>query len=85
MVHEADVWIDDRNFCTTALLTGIAERDAFFVTRQHAGLPWSPAGPEKKSGSVDTGTLFEQAKVTLKLQVECPRLKFPVSDSEFDS
>lgn len=61
MVHEADVWIDDRNFCTTALLAGIAERDAFFVTRQHAGLPWSPAGPEKKSGSVDTGTLFEQA------------------------
>lgn len=39
LVKERDVWIADRNICTTVLLFGIAERDAFLVIRQHANLP----------------------------------------------
>jgi hypothetical protein len=89
MVHDADVWIDDRNFCTTSLLTGIAERGAYFVTRQHAGLPCSPVGPEKKCGSVETGTLFEQAIEipkpeggVLKARRIVIRLKTPTRDGD---
>ncbi len=36
LVKERNVWIADRNFCTTVLLLGIAAQDAFFVIRQHA-------------------------------------------------
>jgi len=34
-----DLWIQDRNFCPCAFLCDIAPRGAFFITRQHAGLP----------------------------------------------
>jgi hypothetical protein len=35
MVRPNDLWIKDRNFCTTGFLFGIASRGGFFVTRQH--------------------------------------------------
>jgi Transposase DDE domain len=60
LVCKGDVWIDDRNFCTTPLLGGIALRKAFFISRQHAALPCTPVGPLKKCGKVETGTVFEQ-------------------------
>ena len=31
---------DDRNFCTLDFLGGIADRQAYFVTRQHKSMPW---------------------------------------------
>lgn len=37
-----DLYVADRNFCTTALLFGIAERGAHFGVRQHQGLRWRP-------------------------------------------
>src|SRR6187431_794139 len=40
-VAQKDVWVADRNFCTTAFLFGIAERKGFFVIRRHAAtLSW---------------------------------------------
>jgi hypothetical protein len=63
-VDAKDVWIDDRNFCTSPLLFGIAKRQAFFVTRQHRmNAPWESTGPLRACGKVETGTVLEQVGV----------------------
>jgi hypothetical protein len=60
-VEPNDVWIDDRNFCTVALLLGMARKGAFFVTRQHrVNAPWEPTGPIEACGESETGAVFEQ-------------------------
>jgi hypothetical protein len=56
-----DVWIADRNFCTRALLQGIADRQAYYVMRQHAKLPIRSAGTLRRCGRTATGEVFEQA------------------------
>jgi IS4 transposase len=57
-----DVWIADRNFCTTGFLCGISDRGAFFLIRQHKGtLNYELLGREKKVGKTDTGVVYEQA------------------------
>jgi IS4 transposase len=61
LVEARDVWVDDRNFCTTEFLFGIARRGAFFVTRQHAStLHWEFAGKRRRRGRIETGEVFEQ-------------------------
>lgn len=61
LVDPKDVWIDDRNFCTTTFLFGIAARQAFFVTRQHAStLHWEFAGKRRRRGRIETGEVYEQ-------------------------
>jgi IS4 transposase len=60
LVAANDIWIDDRNFCTTRLLFGTADREAFFATRQHASLPWHETEPRRKVGRTDGGTVYEQ-------------------------
>lgn len=37
-----DVWVSDRNMCTRSFLFGIAQKQAFFVIRQHLGMSWTP-------------------------------------------
>jgi hypothetical protein len=65
MVQPDDLWIADRNFCTTHFLFGIAARSARFVIRQHAStLTWDTAGPARKAGRCPAGKLSEQ---TLRL------------------
>src|SRR5215207_1666605 len=60
-VAPRDVWIADRNFCTTGLLFGIAGRNGFFVVRRHAAtLTWERESEWKQAGRTDTGTLAEQ-------------------------
>jgi len=60
-VESNDVWVADRNFCTTKLLFGIAERHAFFLIRQHAtAAPWQMTGARQRKGRIDTGVLYEQ-------------------------
>ena len=61
LVTARDVWIADRNFCTSILLAGIAKRDAYFVIRQHANLPLEFSGQLRSCGQTDTGELFEQS------------------------
>ncbi|MGA3015436.1 MAG: transposase [Bacteroidales bacterium] len=48
MVESGDLWIDDRNFCTTGLTFGIARRQACFLERTCRG-------------RIETGKVFEQA------------------------
>jgi hypothetical protein len=70
LVAANDVWIADRNFCTTALLRGIADRNGYFLIRQHAALPVHPIGPRRSCGPTETGEVFEQA-VTIDLGNGC--------------
>jgi IS4 transposase len=61
IVAAKDLWIADRNFCTTDFLFGIARRGGFFVIRQHAStLHWEFLGKRRACGRVDTGQVFEQ-------------------------
>jgi IS4 transposase len=60
-VERKQLWIADRNFCTTDFLFGIAQRKAFFVIRQHAStLTYEFEGPRRKLGRCPTGMLYEQ-------------------------
>jgi hypothetical protein len=61
MVRPGDLWIKDRNFCTTGFLFGIAERGGAFVTRQHGStLTWEVVGERVSKGRCETGEVFEQ-------------------------
>ncbi len=60
-VEPNDVWIADRNFCTTDFLFGIDRRKGFFVIRQHAStLSYELVGQRRKVGRCPTGMLYEQ-------------------------
>jgi hypothetical protein len=61
LVAAKDLWIADRNFCTTDFLFGIARRDGFFVIRQHAStLHWEFVGKRRACGRIETGKVYEQ-------------------------
>jgi len=56
-----DLWIADRNFCTTGFLFGIAKEDAAFVIRQHKQtLTYTLLGERCKIGRCATGMIYEQ-------------------------
>jgi Transposase DDE domain len=59
-VQPHDLWIEDRNFCTLGFLCGIADRQAYFVTRQHQGLPWEEVTALKPAGRVDGAEVWRQ-------------------------
>lgn len=60
-VEEQDLWIADRNFCTTGFLFGIATRHAAFLIRQHAqALRYELLRQPRKIGRCPTGMLYEQ-------------------------
>ena len=65
LVDANDLWIADRNFCTSILLSEIAKRDAFYVIRHHANMKVVSAGTLKKIGLADTGTVYEQGVTIL--------------------
>ena len=61
IVRAKDVWIDDRNFCTTGFLFGIACREASALVRQHAAtLHWQLTCKKWACGRIETGKVFEQ-------------------------
>jgi hypothetical protein len=68
LVQSGEVWVADRNFCTTALMQGIAARGACFVIRQHGSLIGTPIGPVVACGGCSSGAVFEQ-----QLQIEDAR------------
>ena len=56
-----DLWIADRNFCTTGFLFGIANQDAAFVIRQHKqNLTYELLGERHKIGRCPRGMIYEQ-------------------------
>lgn len=59
--REWDLWIADRNFCTTAFLFGLARQKACFLIRQHAStLSWEQETKPVKIGRCETGVIYEQ-------------------------
>ena len=61
-VRRKDVWIADRNFCTTNFLFGIAQRYGFFVIRQHAStLTYELLKKRTVVGRCPTGMIYEQS------------------------
>jgi hypothetical protein len=60
-VEPADVWIADRNFCTTSFLLGLHGRHAFFVIRRHrTSLRAELVGNRTAVGVGPTGKIYEQ-------------------------
>jgi hypothetical protein len=55
-----DLLIMDRNFCVRDFLHGIAGQSAYFICRQHQGLPWEEDGEERFIGRVPSGAVYEQ-------------------------
>ena len=61
-VRAGDLWIGDRNFCTTGFLFGIMSQNAHFVIRQHAqNLRYELLGKQKRVAITDSGVVYEQA------------------------
>jgi hypothetical protein len=60
LVAERDVWVADRNFCTTEFWLALAGRRAYGVIRHHANLSWQPVTRRRYVGRTDTGRVFEQ-------------------------
>ena len=60
IVEAGDLWIEDRNFCTNRFVFGIACKQAAFLVRQHAGLPWEALEEPVHVGDSETGRVFEQ-------------------------
>lgn len=57
-----EVWIEDRNFCTSAFLFQTAKNDSYFIVRQHeANVRWQAVGRRRKVGRTETGVVYEQA------------------------
>ena len=60
-IRPGEVWIADRNFCTTGFLFGIARRGGHFVIRQHkVTLHIELVGVRRSCGRTETGTVYEQ-------------------------
>jgi IS4 transposase len=60
LVQPGDLWLADRNFCTEDYLGGIAENDAFFLVRHHAGTTLRPRSEQRSVGRNATGDICEQ-------------------------
>lgn len=60
-IQPGELWIADRQFSTSAILWGIASRNAKFLIREHGANP-NPTelGPLKKVGAVESGQVFSQ-------------------------
>jgi len=55
-----DLVVADRNLCVRTFLLGVIARRACFAIREHAQLPWEPAGKQRKLGRTEGGRLREQ-------------------------
>src|SRR3954470_3797145 len=66
-VAPADLWIEDRNFCTLKFLFGVAQRQACFIVRQHKNLPWVAVTELEYAGECEGAELWDQ-----KVQLEHP-------------
>ena len=55
-----DLLIMDRNFCVRDFLHRISALLAYFICRQHKGLPWEEDGEERFVGRGKSGAIYEQ-------------------------
>ena len=59
-VRRGQCWIADRDYSTLDFLSGIAQRKAYFVIRQHGVLKGQPVGRRRRVGRIDSGIVYEQ-------------------------
>ncbi len=87
-VETSDLWLGDRNFCTTEFILSIESKQAFFLVRQHQNLPWSEESELVWVGHTDGGEVFEQIGVVSYEGQSCPcrrvvvQLEQPTRDGE---
>ncbi len=55
------LWVADRNFCTQGFLTGLSERQAWVLVREHEQLRFTPQGAMRLIGRTEDATVSEQA------------------------
>jgi hypothetical protein len=60
-VGDKELWIADRNFCTLKFLFTIADKNAFFLIRQHGSIQGRLQGRRRFIGDSSTGKVYEQA------------------------
>lgn len=61
-IERRDVFIADRNFCTTKFLFAFFVKHGYFIIRQHGNsLHWELKGRRKRIGEIETGMVYEQA------------------------
>jgi hypothetical protein len=89
LVDKADVWVEDRNFCTVDFLAGIAAREAFFVTRRHGNTTVELQGEYTQEVETDTGWVSEcqtwlcrDGERVLQVRLVRVRLKQPTEDGD---
>ena len=60
-LRPGEVWIADRNFCTSLWLFEIALNKSFFIIREHAvNVRWESRGPGREVGRGDSGRVWEE-------------------------
>ena len=68
-VQAGDLWIEDRNFCTTAFVFGVARQKGCFLVREHrTNAPWEPLTTLQEVGESEGASVREQ-----KVQVTDPQ------------
>jgi IS4 transposase len=86
-VRTGDLWIADRNFCTREFLCDMDRRGAYFVIRQHRGLPFEILSPLHPLGRVETGHIAEQRVRVVDAQGArhvCRRLRLKLNHATRD-
>jgi|SRR5277367_3978345 len=58
LISAGDLWIADRNFCTTEFFAQASARSAAVIIREHKNLPWILAGEAVLADS--SGKIFEE-------------------------
>jgi hypothetical protein len=91
LVQKADLWIEDRNFCTVDYLLGVSQRQAFFVIRRHANLTLEPQGAFGPEVETPTGWVSERSvwvcredQRVLAARLVRVRLKHPTEDGDLE-
>jgi hypothetical protein len=91
-IRPRNLLIDDRNFCTLAFLFAVMARRAYFITRQHGRMPWTPSGKSRFVGRTETGQVYEQdielrnpaTGETKRLRRVTVKLKKPTRDGDME-
>lgn len=89
-IRKRELWMADRNFCVRSFLFGIWRRQAKFIIRYHANLPYEVVGKRVSKGRTDTGQVFEEpveirdpdTGETLRLRLITLVLDRPTRDKE---
>lgn len=59
-VQPSELWVADRNFCTTELLITLDQRQAYSLIREHGALRFTPITAEGAAQPMDGGEVREQ-------------------------